>query len=188
MSDNKNHGSVPDDEAAGPSAPLRSELEALKRELNEVETELKSLRGDLAEQKERYLRLAAEFDNFRKRTTQETGRRAAEQKESFIRELLPIVDNLERAVSSGASPEQLREGVRMTVQQLKQLLRRHEIEPEETEGQTFDPNRHEAIAQRHDPSQPDHAILETFQPGYRRGKEVFRPAKVAVNNLSPAAR
>src|SRR5258705_3268956 len=153
-----------------------------------LEADLKSIETELVAQKDLYLRLAAEFDNFRKRTAQETGRRAAAQKEAFIRELLPIVDNLERAVSSEASPEQLRDGVRMTVQQLKQLLRRHEIEPEETEGQTFDPNRHEAIAQRRDPSQPDHAIWETFQRGYRRGKEVFRPAKVAVNNLSPAAR
>jgi molecular chaperone GrpE len=128
----------------------------------------------------------ADFDNFRKRTTQETERRAAAQKEAFIRELLPVIDNLERALGSdvSTSPEQLREGVQMTLQQLKQLLRRHGIEPEESLDQLFDPRYHEAVAVRLDPSQPDHIALETFQRGYRRGNEVFRPAKVVVNDLS----
>lgn len=87
----------------------------------------------------------ADFDNFRKRTTQETERRAAAQKEAFIRELLPVIDNLERALGSdvSTSPEQLREGVQMTLQQLKQLLRRHGIEPEESLDQLFDPRYHE---------------------------------------------
>jgi molecular chaperone GrpE (heat shock protein) len=72
----------------------------------------------------------------------------------------------------------------MTLQQLKQVLRRHGIEPEEARGQQFDPNRQEAIATRKEPSQPDHAVLEVFQRGYHRGNEVFRPAKVVVNDLS----
>jgi len=151
--------------------------------------DLKSLESELASQRNLYLRLTADFDNFRKRTVQEVGRRAAAQKEEFIRELLPVIDNLERALSSASStsPEQLREGVRMTLQQLQQLLRRHGIEPEESGGQPFDPHRHEAVATRNDPSQPDHAVLETFQRGYRRrDDEVFRPAKVVVNDLSRA--
>lgn len=150
--------------------------------------DLQSLEGELANQRNLYLRLAADFDNFRKRTTQEADRRASAQKEAFIRELLPVIDNLERALASdaSASPGQLREGVRMTLQQLRQLLRRHGIEPEESQGKQFDPNRHEAVATRKDPSQPDHAVLETFQPGYRRGDEIFRPAKVVVNDLSRA--
>ena len=147
-----------------------------------------TLQGELVAHKERYLRLAADFDNFRKRTTQETERRAAAQKEAFIRELLPVIDNLERALGSdvSTSPEQLREGVQMTLQQLNQLLRRHGIEPEESLGQPFDPRYHEAVAVRLDPSQPDHIVLETFQRGYRRGNEIFRPAKVVVNDLSHA--
>ena len=72
----------------------------------------------------------------------------------------------------------------MTLQQLDELLRRHGIDREESLGQPFDPHRHEAIGMRSDPSRPDHTILETCQRGYRRGKEVFRPAKVVVNELS----
>jgi len=113
---------------------------------------------------------------------------AAAQKEAFIRELLPVIDNLERALGSdvSTSPEQLRQGVQMTLQQLTQLLRHHGIEADESLGRPFDPHYHEAVSVRHDPSQPDHIILETFQRGYRRGNEVFRPAKVVVDDLSHA--
>ena len=84
-----------------------------------------ALQTELAIQRDRYLRLAADFDNFRKRTARETERSAAAQKEAFIRELLPVIDNLERALGSdvSTSPEQLRQGVQMTLQQLTQLLR-----------------------------------------------------------------
>ena len=149
--------------------------------------ELDTLRTELASQKDSFLRLAADFDNFRKRTVRETEHRGAAQKEAFIRELLPVVDNLERALASPTdSAEHLREGVQLTLQQIQQLLRRHGIEPEESLGEQFDPHRHEAIAAGHDPSKPDHAILEVFRRGYRRGHDMFRPAKVIVNNLNRA--
>ena len=148
-------------------------------------TDIESLEAELTRQKALYLRLAADFDNFRKRTTQETERRAAAQKEAFIRDLLPVIDNLERAVTNHMSTrEQLRQGVQMTLQQLHQILRHHGIEAEDSVGQPFDPQRHEAIGSRKDVSQPDHIILETAQRGYRRGNEVFRPAKVIINDLS----
>jgi molecular chaperone GrpE len=148
--------------------------------------DLHSLEAELSAQRDLYLRLSADFDNFRKRTAQEVDRRAAAQKEAFIRELLPVIDNLERALASAksSSPEQLSEGVQMTLHQLRQLLRRHGIEPEESVGDRFDPKRHEAVAMRRDPSQPDHVVLETYQRGYRRNNESFRPAKVVVNDLS----
>ncbi len=147
-------------------------------------TEVDALRAQVGEQKDRYMRLASDFDNFRKRTAQESGNQAAAQKESFIRELLPVIDNLERALSSDATTEQLRDGVRITLQQMNQLLRGHGIEPQESLGLMFDPHQHEAIAARHEPSRPDHSILEVSQRGYHRGKDVFRPAKVIINDLS----
>ena len=148
--------------------------------------EVGALQTELADQRDRCLRLLADFDNFRKRAARETERSAAAQKEAFIRELLPVIDNLERALGSdvSTSPEQLRRGVQMTLQQLTQLLRDHGIEADESLGRPFDPRYHEAVRVGHDPSQPDHIILETFQRGYRRGNEVFRPAKVVVNDLS----
>ena len=148
--------------------------------------EVGALQTELAVQRDRCLRLLADFDNFRKRAARENERSAAAQKEAFIRELLPVIDNLERALGSdvSTSPEQLRRGVQMTLQQLTQLLRDHGIEADESLGRPFDPRYHEAVSVGHDPSQPDHVILETFQRGYRRGNEVFRPAKVVVNDLS----
>jgi molecular chaperone GrpE len=145
----------------------------------------RTLQAELAAERERYLHLAADFDNFRKRTARETERAAAAQKEAFIRDLLPVIDNLERALGSdiSTSPAQLRKGVQLTLQQLTQLLRLHGVEPEECLGRPFDPLYHEAVSVRHDPSQPDQVILETLQRGYRRGDVVFRPAKVVVNEL-----
>jgi molecular chaperone GrpE len=167
--------------------PNSSEAKAGDAASNAVSAaDKRTLQAELVAERERYLRLVADFDNFRKRTARETERSAAAQKEAFIRDLLPVIDNLERALGSdlSTSPAQLRKGVQLTLQQLTQLLRLHGVEPEECLGRPFDPLYHEAVSVRHDPSQPDQVILETFQRGYRRGDVVFRPAKVVVNDLS----
>lgn len=164
---------------SSPSQPIDEAVNNLAGDLAEIQSEL-------AWQKELYLRLAADFDNFRKRSAQESERRAAAQKEAFILELLPVVDNLERALGArvSASPEQLRHGVHLTLQQMRQTLHRHGIEQEESLGKPFDAYRHEAIGARRDSTQPDHSVLEVVQSGYRRGKDVLRPAKVVVNDLN----
>jgi len=151
-------------------------------------SESEALVKDLAEQKDLHLRLAADFDNFKKRSRQESETRAVAQKESFIVELLPVIDNLERALSAGASRDsaQFHQGVEMTLKQLQQLLRQHGVESEAIVGKLFDPHRQEALSQGHDPAQPDHAILSVVQRGYQRGAKVVRPAKVVVNDLTPA--
>jgi molecular chaperone GrpE len=144
------------------------------------------LQKELAAQKDDYLRLAADFDNFQKRTRRDSGQQAAMEKEGFIRDLLPILDNLERALASeqSISSEPLHQGVTMTLQQMGQLLHRHGIEAVEDLGRPFDPHRHEAVSVRHDPGQPDQIILEVTQRGYCRSDKVFRPAQVIVNDLS----
>jgi molecular chaperone GrpE len=146
------------------------------------------LQKEFAAQKDDYLRLAADFDNFKKRTRRDSERQASAEKESFILDLLRVLDNLERALASeqSISPEQLHQGVEMTSQQLGQLLQRHGIGAVEDVGRPFDPHRHEAVSLRHDRSQPDHIVLEVIQRGYCRGDEVFRPAKVIVNDLGPS--
>jgi len=144
------------------------------------------LHAQLAAQNDEHLRLTADFDNYKRRSRQESEARAAAQKEAFILELLPVIDNLERALASGAAPgsPQLRQGVEMTLHQLRSLLRQHGIESEESVGQTFDPHQHEAVSQRRDAGHPDHAVLEVFQRGYRQGGKVLRAAKVVVNDLT----
>ncbi len=165
-----------------PSA--REETDATGAEAAATEPEL--LRKKLADQKDLNLRLTADFESFKRRSRQEGEARAVAQKESFIHELLPAIDNLERALASGTSPGsvQFHQGVEMTLRQLRHLLRQHGIETQESVGQSFDPRQHHAVSQRHDPAHPDQAILEVFQRGYTRGEKVFRPAKVVVNDLT----
>ncbi|MDB6174193.1 MAG: heat-shock protein [Chthoniobacteraceae bacterium] len=146
------------------------------------------LRMALAAQKDDYLRLAADYDSYRKRTQRDAMRQAAIEKESFIRDLLPVLDNLERALASEgtASHEQLYQGVEMTLQQLRGLLRHHGVEAVDAVGKPFNSHRHEAVAIRYDPRRPDDIILEVVQRGYYRGDTVFRPAKVIVNDRNPS--
>ena len=165
------HPKVPPPQPAGPAAdPAEADI----------------LRNDLANQMDMNLRLAADFENFKRRTRQDGETRAAAQKASFIHELLPVIDNLERALASGAAPgsPQILQGVAMTLRQLRLLLHQHGIESEDIVGQPFDPRQHEAVSQRHDPAHADHAILEVFQRGYRQGTQILRPARVAVNDLT----
>ena len=140
--------------------------------------------ANLAAQKSQYLRLAADFENFRKRTRRDSERQAAAAKDAFIHDLLPVLDDLERALASEQTPHVVDMALRQ-LRQLGQLLRRHGIEAADDVGQPFDPHRHAAVLLRHDPTQPDHVILEVAQRGYCRGDLVFRPAKVIVNDLSP---
>jgi molecular chaperone GrpE len=140
--------------------------------------------------RDRYLRLAADFENFKRRSTEETERRAAAQKEDFIRDLLPIIDNFERALAvEPDSEDPFRIGIEMTLRQLDQLLLNHRCEPEDKPGVPFDPARHEAVGSRCDLSQADHVVLEVVQRGWRRMERLLRPARVVINDhaASPPA-
>lgn len=143
------------------------------------------LQKELTEWKERCLRLAADFENFKKRNARESERRAAEQKTSFVRDLLPVADNLERALTASPthSTEQLREGVELTLQQLTQVLNRHGFTSRHDLGRPFDPQFHEAVRVGYEPMCADHIVLEVWRRGWLRGNELFRPAKVVVNDL-----
>ncbi|MGA2243972.1 MAG: nucleotide exchange factor GrpE [Verrucomicrobiota bacterium] len=165
-----------------------TEVEPVAPTAQTAATESEGLLRDLADQRELHLRLAADFENFKRRSRQESEVQAAAQKASFIVELLPVIDNLERALASGAARDSspFRQGVEMTLKQLQQLLRQHGVESEEIVGKPFDPHRQEALSQGHDAAQPDHAVLAVLQRGYRRGEKVVRPAKVVVNDLTPS--
>jgi molecular chaperone GrpE len=146
--------------------------------------DLGSVQGENARLKDDFLRLAAEFDNYRKRTRRDSEQQAAAEKEAFICELLPVIDNLERAAACDRSVSlaQVHQGVQLTLLQLRALLRRHEIEATGEVAQPFDPHQHEALALRNNPNEPDQTILEVVERGYRRGPKLLRPAKVIVND------
>jgi molecular chaperone GrpE len=174
---------------AHPSPEVASQVEAPAPTVDSVPAAAALLPTELAEQRNAYLRLAADFDNFKKRTRRDSEQQAAAEKEAFISDLLPVLDNLDRALASvkSASSDPLHQGVERTLKQLGQMLQRHGIEAVDDVGRPFDPHRHEAVSVRHDPRQPDQSVLEVLQRGYCRGGQVFRPAQVVVNDLSPSS-
>jgi molecular chaperone GrpE len=129
-------------------------------------------------------RAAAEFDNFRKRVQRESAQQAARGIESLVAELLPVLDNLERALDASAhhEPAKVAEGVKLVHQQLADLLLRRGVEEIDAEpGQAFDPHVHEALSQT--PSEhPEGAIADVWQRGYHVAGKVVRPARVVVSN------
>jgi molecular chaperone GrpE len=158
--------------------------EASAAQMAEAESKYTAaLQRELAAGEERHLQLAADFENFKKRTAQETNRRATAQKDALVHDLLPVIDNLERAVAgaAAASVGHMYEGIQITWQQLIQVMRQHGFETREDLGEPFDAKYHDAVSTRTEPARPHHTILEVWQRGWLRGKNLFRPAKVVVN-------
>ncbi|HET9115476.1 MAG TPA: nucleotide exchange factor GrpE [Gaiellaceae bacterium] len=135
---------------------------------------------------DRLLRLAADFENYKKRAARERQEYVALANERLIGELLPILDDLERALAAAEEHQeaQLEEGVRLVHRALAGLLERHGVKPISTDGK-FDPYLHEALL-----SQPSEAeegsVLDVVQKGYKLGERVVRPARVVVAAASPA--
>ena len=142
--------------------------------------------AELAELKDRYLRLAAEFDNFRRRNLKERQDLHNYANESLVKELLPVVDNLERAVVHGRKEEQrtdsenLLQGVELTYRSLVQILERFGVVEIEAEGKPFDPQVHEAVRRVATNEHPPGTVLEVYQKGYLLKDRLLRPAMVAV--------
>jgi len=129
---------------------------------------------------DRLLRLAAEFDNYRKRAARERAEYVALANEHIIGGLLPVLDDLERALNAAEQHEeaQLEEGVRLVHRSLAALLERHGVQAIETDGK-FDPHVHEALLTQ--PSEADEgSVIDVIQKGYRLGDRVLRPARVVV--------
>ncbi|HUZ84376.1 MAG TPA: nucleotide exchange factor GrpE [Gaiellales bacterium] len=129
-------------------------------------------------------RVAAEFDNFRKRVQRESGQQSARAIESLVSELLPVLDNLERALDASLhhEPAKVADGVKLVHQQLADLLARRGVEEiDAAPGAAFDPHVHEALSQT--PSEhPEGAIADVWQRGYRVAGRVVRPARVVVSS------
>jgi molecular chaperone GrpE len=133
-------------------------------------------RGD-----ESYLRLAADFDNYRKRVAREQVELTRRANERLLNELLPVLDDLERALEAAAEHEEakLEEGVRLVHRSLLGLVERHGLSEIETEG-AFDPHVHEALLAQPGEGAAEGSVLQVLQKGYRLGDKVLRPARVIV--------
>jgi len=145
-----------------------------------------ALSGELAELKDRHLRLAAEFDNFRRRSLRERQDLHNYANENLVKDLLPTVDNLERAVDHGRKEEQradsenLLQGVELTYRSLLQILTRHGVVEIEALGKPFDPQVHEAVRRVPSSEHAPGTVVEVYQKGYLLKDRLLRPAMVAV--------
>jgi molecular chaperone GrpE len=135
---------------------------------------------------DRYLRLAADFDNYRKRVAREQAELTQRANERLLNELLPVLDDLERALEAAAEPNhneeweaKLEEGVRLVHRSLVGLVERHGLSEIDTEG-AFDPHVHEALLAQPAEGAAEGSVLQVLQKGYRLGDKVLRPARVIV--------
>jgi len=147
-------------------------------------SEYEELKQGFDELNEKYLRLAAEFENFKKRTERDHSRRLQFANEEFIREILPIMDDLERAVQSSredASFERLQEGLEIVYENFKEVLKQRGIEPIESVGEPFNPDYHDAMMTRESEEYESETVIDEFQRGYKMGDKVLRHAKVVVS-------
>jgi len=133
----------------------------------------------LEEEKNRHLRTLADFDNFRKRVERDAAARGAEGKKSLILDLLPVLDNLQRAVD-GVLEEQARNGLRMVSRQFTGLLQKHGAVLIETIGKPFNPEEHEGVGFVESSNYPEGHVAEELSKGYRFGDSLLRAARVRV--------
>jgi molecular chaperone GrpE len=171
MTDTPRDAATTPDDGQQPAAP--PEEQAAEREIDD-------LRQALEERDAQYLRLAADFENFRRRSAQESSDRARYASESAAVALLPVLDNLQRAIQHAPEGDPMVDGVRMVARQFEDALRAIGVTPIDAEGQPFDPGLHEAIGGEESAAVDRDTVAAVLQPGYRLHDRVLRPALVRV--------
>jgi molecular chaperone GrpE len=171
-------------ELAPEEVPVTSRDEAGEPSGEEDPATEEEILRETEEASENYLEMAqriqADFENYRKRAAREAAAAGERAKSGLVRELLPIVDNLERALASAEEGEQhLAEGVRLVHSELIAVLERNGIQQFDPSGDRFDPSEHEALSVRND-GDPG-VVLEVVEKGYRTNGSVLRPARVVVS-------
>jgi molecular chaperone GrpE len=141
---------------------------------------LDELRRERDNLQDRLLRTAAEFDNYRKRMDRERRDLADYTAADVVTELLPIVDNLERALQAAADDDPLRKGVELIHKQMLDMLRKRGVKPIETLGTDFDPNFHQAVIHEESEQHREGEVMQELQRGYLLGDRLLRPAMVKV--------
>ena len=183
MSDATQNDQKPaDDAAAAADIPVEVEAPAAADPVAELQAKLDAAEKEAKDNKDRWLRAAADLENTRKRTKREIDDAKFEAKNKVLKEMLPVVDNLERAIEhagGGAEKNPIVEGVQLVLRQFSTAFERLEVAPVDAMGQPFDPNLHEAISQQ-ESDQPPGTVVQVLQRGYRSGERLLRPALVVV--------
>ena len=141
-----------------------------------------ALESQVAALNDKFLRICAEYDNFRRRSQKEKEALYADIKADTVQKFLPVYDNLERALKQGTEDEAYRKGVEMIMTQFNATLEKLGVKKIESLGQTFDPNKHNAVMHVEDESLGENTIVEVFQEGFTVGEKVIRFAMVKVAN------
>ena len=158
------------------------ENEEVGEKKENIETEQDSTKQELEEMTDRYKRLMAEFDNFKKRSSKERETLYNSLISDIITSILPVVDNLEKAVSTKTEDESYKQGVEMVNKQLIDTLSNLGVEQIPTVGETFNPEYHEAVSSVEDDTLGEKEIKEEFRKGYKIGNKVIRHSMVVVAN------
>jgi molecular chaperone GrpE len=164
-------------EDAGAHAPASAENHAGTAEL---QTQLEAERARADESHQKYLYALAELENFRKRMERQVTDRLASGKKATLLKFLPVLDNLERALSIEQDAPGLRGGLQATLKGFEALLGSEGVKPFEVMGEFFDPHRSEAVGTRVAPDVADETVVDVVRRGYLIGDEVLRPAQVIV--------
>jgi molecular chaperone GrpE len=163
------------------SADIQNEA---KENANTQKGDIRALEEQLANEKDRFVRLSAEFDNYRKRKQREIDEFKKFATETVFKQFLPVVDNLERAISSAESNKDLDtllEGVELTHKEILKIFQAFNVTPVEAENQVFDPNFHQAVTQKETDEVPENTVTNVLQTGYILNDRLIRPAMVVVS-------
>ena len=169
-------------QAEAEAAPPAAEADAPDTEAAGPEQELEALRAELAGEKDKYLRLMAEYDNFRKRSARERECHYADVKADLLEKLLPVYDNLARALQQQTADEAYRRGVEMTMNQFMEILEKVGVTPIPAVGVPFDPAVHNAVMHIQDEEHGEGEIVQEFLRGFKMGDRVIRHSMVQVAN------
>ena len=156
--------------------------EAETEETAEAEDPEKKLQEAIREQEDKYLRLLAEYDNYRKRSQKEKENAWTTAKADAVKEFLPVFDNLERALKQETADEAYAKGVEMIMTQFRTTLEKLGVTEIPAQGLTFDPNLHNAVMHVDDESLGENTVAEVFQTGFQIGDKIIRHAMVKVAN------
>ncbi len=172
------------DEKAQETTTQEVKEEAVKAEpiTEEKVSEEDKLKAELEEEKNKYLRLLAEYDNFRKRSAKEKLESYGDATAKAISDILPVYDNFERALQSESSDENFKKGVEMIFNNFTEALKRIGVETIDPVGEEFDPNVAQAINQIEDENFGDNTVCQVFQKGYKLSDKIIRYAMVVVAN------
>ena len=163
------------------TTPETGAEESTEKKEPTAEERIAALEAELKEKDDKFLRMAAEYDNFRRRSREEKAATYADALADTVGELLPIIDNLERAALYDDG-EKVKEGLMMTAKSVTSVLEKLGIETVGAPGEIFDPNLHNAVFHIEDENLKEGEIVEVFQKGYKKGNKIIRFAMVKTAN------